>query len=132
MAIAPRRRCLRTIGRAAVRFVFRELPLWPVVGRYRPRNSQVDVFLRHRVDRYILNEIFGLRLYDLPADAKATLVDLGRPPVGLDLGAHVGLFGAFFFSLFPDGDLVAFELTHRTPLLGRCIGADSACPAGGR
>ena len=93
-----------------VRFVLGELRGKPSVGRYRPRKSRVDVFLRHRTsDRYILNEIFGLGLYDLPAGASATIAELGRPPLGVDLGAHVGFFGALFFSCYPDGELVAFE-----------------------
>ena len=93
-----------------VRFTLGELRGKPLVGRYRPKKSRVDVFLRHRTsDRYILNEIFGLGLYQPPAGATATLAELSRPPIGVDLGAHVGLFGAFFFSSYPDGELVAFE-----------------------
>ena len=109
-----------------VRFVVNELRGTPSVGRYRPRNSLVDVFLRHRTsDRYILNEIFGLGLYDLPDGARATLAQLGRPPRGVDLGAHIGLFGAFFFSRFPDGELDAFEPDPQNAvLLRRCVAAN--------
>jgi FkbM family methyltransferase len=106
-----------------LRFVFREVRGKPVVGRYRPRTGRLEVFLRHRTsDRYILNEIFGLGLYDLPTLASATLAELNRPPIGLDLGAHVGLFGALFFSRFPNGELDAFEPDPaNSALLRRCI-----------
>ena len=109
-----------------VRFALRELRGRPPVGRYRPRKSRVDVFLRHHTsDRYILNEIFGLGLYDLPAGATATLAELGRPPIGVDLGAHVGLFGAFFFSCYPGGELVAFEPDPQNrALIERAISAN--------
>jgi FkbM family methyltransferase len=109
-----------------VRFAVGEIRGKPAVGRYRPRKSLVDVFLRHRTsDRYILNEIFGLGLYKLPAGATATLAGLGRPPVGVDLGAHVGIFGTFFFSCYPDGELDAFEPDPaNSALLQRCISAN--------
>jgi FkbM family methyltransferase len=109
-----------------VRFMFGELRNKRLVGRYRPRQSRVDVFLRHRTsDRYILNEIFGLGLYDPPAGATAALAELGRPPIGLDLGAHIGLFGALFFSRFPEGELDAFEPDpENAALLRRCISAN--------
>lgn len=106
-----------------VRFFVAELHGRPHVGRYRPRGSLLDVYVRHQTsDRYILDEVFGKRLYELPAGARAALLALGRPPRGVDLGGHIGLFGAFFFSLFPDGELDAFEPDPRNAdVLRRCI-----------
>ena len=83
------------------------------------------MFLRHRTsDRYILNEIFGLGLYDLPAGATATLAELGRPPLGVDLGAHVGLWRVLL-RLLPRRELDAFEPDPaNSALLKRCISAN--------
>lgn len=109
-----------------IRFLVRELRGFPLVGRYRPRTGSFDVFVRHGTsDRYILNEIFGFGLYDLPAGAKAALAGLDRPPRALDLGAHVGFFGALFLSWFPDGELDALEPDpDNARLLERCIEAN--------
>lgn len=106
-----------------VRFFVAELRGRPRLGRYRPRQSLLDTYVRHQTsDRYILDEIFGRRLYELPAGARAALLALGRPPRGVDLGGHIGLFGAFFFSSFPDGELDAFEPDPgNADVLRRCI-----------
>lgn len=106
------------------RFFVGELLRRPAVGRYRPRNARLDVFVRHQTsDRYILDEIFGVGLYELPAGAKTSLAGVARPRA-LDLGAHIGLFGAFFLSRFPRGELDAFEPDPgNAELLERCVAA---------
>ena len=92
------------------RFFIRELLRRPAVGRYRPRNARLDVFVRHQTsDRYILDEIFGVGLYELPAGAKTSLAGVARP-CALDLGAHIGLFGAFFLSRFATAHLVKIDV----------------------
>ncbi len=103
-------------------FLLRELRGRPLTGRYRPRSGRLDVFVRHGTsDRYILDEIFGSGLYEPPEDAMAVLTRLERPRA-VDLGAHIGLFGAFFLSRFPGGEIDAFEPDpDNADVLERCV-----------
>lgn len=85
----------------------------PRVAAYRLRESGLVVFLRHRTrDIDILHEIFGgtpgRQGYEVPARAAAVL-DRARPPRVIDVGANVGLFGAYVLSRWPDARILAFE-----------------------
>lgn len=65
----------------------------------------VRVALRHNgADAVTLGEVFHERHYEPPA----ALADFG-PGVILDLGANVGLFGAFALARWPEARIVAFE-----------------------
>jgi FkbM family methyltransferase len=85
----------------------------PRVAAYRLRESGLVVFLRHRTrDIDILHEIFGgtpgRQGYEVPARA-AVLLDAAHPPRVIDVGANVGLFGAYVLSRWPDARILAFE-----------------------
>ena len=87
----------------------------------------MQVSIRHGgVDSATLAEIFYHRYYD-PPPALARIV--GEPAVILDLGANVGLFGAFAAARWPRSQIVAFEpdpenaaLLERT-VVANCLGA---------
>jgi FkbM family methyltransferase len=82
-------------------------------ARYRLRASGLDVFLRHRTrDVHILNEIFGgtggRNGYD-PPEALAAAIDANPAPKVLDLGANIGLFGAYVLGRWPRAAIRSFE-----------------------
>ena len=78
-------------------------------ARYTPRGNAVDVYVRHGTsDGNILQEFNMFGLYDPPADIDADLRSI-EPLRVLDLGAHIGLFGARILSLYPNAFVVAFE-----------------------
>jgi FkbM family methyltransferase len=88
-------------------YTLRELAQRRQVARYRPRHGSIDVYIRHNTsDGNILQEFTMSKLYD-PPPAVAELI--GPAPQIVDLGAHIGLFGAHAFTLWPDATLVAFE-----------------------
>jgi FkbM family methyltransferase len=79
------------------------------VHRYRPRGSEIDVLLRHNTsDGNILQEFAMHRLYDEPASVASQLMAIARPRF-VDLGAHIGLFGAHILSRYPNGSLTSIE-----------------------
>lgn len=77
------------------------------VHRYRPRGMSVSVYLRHgSSDGHIVREFAISRLYDPP---DAVREQVGEAPRVLDLGGHVGLFGAHALTLWPDAHVVSYE-----------------------
>ena len=77
------------------------------------RASGVRVFVRHRTrDVHILNEIFGRtggrNSYE-PPPAVALALDARRSPKVLDLGANIGLFGAYVLARWPGATIRSFE-----------------------
>jgi FkbM family methyltransferase len=98
--------------REPLRFV--ALQLAPArVAAHRLRDSDMTVFVRHRTrDVHILNEIFGgtggRRSYQPPPELAAEL-DARRAPKVIDLGANIGLFGAYALGRWPDAAVRSFE-----------------------
>jgi FkbM family methyltransferase len=83
------------------------------VGVYRLRVSGLTVTLRHRSrDIDILNEIFGhtggVDCYAPPIEVAQKLDTVASPKV-IDLGANIGLFGAYVLGRWPTARIVAFE-----------------------
>jgi FkbM family methyltransferase len=106
-----------------LRFALREWRRAPDPARYRPRGAAADVFLRHdSSDLDILDEVFGRRLYRLPAPVREAL---GDPPLRvLDLGGHIGLFGAWILAELAPAELTAVEADPaNAALLQRAIAA---------
>lgn len=112
-----------------VRFALREWRRSTAPARYRPHGAGADVFLRHGTsDLDILDEVFGRRLYRLPEAVRRALAPCGRLRV-LDLGGHVGLFGAWALGQLDPGEVVAVEADPaNAALLGRAIAAAPAPP----
>jgi FkbM family methyltransferase len=101
--------CARMVDQP-VRFALREWRRAPEPARYRPHGAAVDVFLRHGTsDLDILDEVFGRRLYRIPEPVRAALAAAGRPLHVLDLGGHIGLFGAWIIGAASPAEIVAVE-----------------------
>jgi FkbM family methyltransferase len=83
----------------------------PRTGRYRLRGSGIVIALRHDVleDLATLIQTFRQGHYDPPPEAAAALNALGRPPHALDLGANIGMFGAWFLGRTPGARVTAYE-----------------------
>jgi len=96
--------------RERARFVYLELSASFRLARYRLRRSGRPIYIRHNtVDPLVLDEIFYTGHYTLPDEVESVLAGLGRPPVILDLGANVGLFGVWALDRFPGCTITAFE-----------------------
>lgn len=95
------------------RFVAREL--YGRHGRSEPRSyvlrdGGVTVHVRHdTADIGVLIEIFVDRVYEPPVQIMGVLDGLGRPPQIVDLGANIGLFGAFALGRWPGAEILAVE-----------------------
>jgi FkbM family methyltransferase len=100
-----------TILREPVRLGARRVRGRPTVGAYRLRGSGLVVHLRHDVleDLATLIQTFRQDHYVPPPEAQRALQRLGRPPRAMDLGANIGMFGAWFLSSHPEGRVIAYE-----------------------
>jgi FkbM family methyltransferase len=96
--------------RERVRFALRELRRGPATGVYHLRESGVAIALRHHTgDVMVLDEIFSQREYEPPPALAAVLERLPNEPRVVDLGANIGLFGAWALGRFPGATVVAVE-----------------------
>jgi FkbM family methyltransferase len=94
--------------REPVRFAARELR-GRGTGLYRLRSGGARVALRHgTIDRTTYDEVFHERLYAPPAPVREILASLDRPVV-CDLGANVGMFGAWALTEISPAEIIAFE-----------------------
>jgi FkbM family methyltransferase len=94
-----------TLVRERARFVRNELRLRPVTATYRLRESGVAVTLRHHTgDVMVLDEIFSQREYELPDG-----IVLADGLTAIDLGANIGLFGAWLLGICPRARIVGYE-----------------------
>jgi FkbM family methyltransferase len=74
------------------------------------------------LDNFPLEEVFGDRCYEPPAPVHAALMAVGRGPRIVDLGGHLGYFGVFVLSRYPDAHVLAFEPEpEHARLLRSCI-----------
>ncbi len=115
----PRRlnlqRMRRTLGAASCvrgrpRFVARELGGRAAAGRYQLREAELVAHVRHPLlDMWVLEEVFRFKVYEPPEPVVASLDRLGHPLRILDLGGHVGFFGLFMRSRYPEAQVVSFE-----------------------
>lgn len=77
---------------------------------YRLRESGVAVAIRHHGgDVMALDELFSQQEYELPPPVERTLRAPTEPLRVVDLGANIGLFGAWLLGRFPTAQIVAFE-----------------------
>jgi FkbM family methyltransferase len=99
----------RLVHRSAA-FAMRELSGARRTDGYRLRGSELTVHVRHNTtDSSILDEIFLRRIYEPPRAVEERLRALERAPRIADLGANVGLFGAFALTRWPGATLLALE-----------------------
>lgn len=92
------------------RFIRNELRSDPITTTYRLRESGVVVALRQPgADVMALDQIFSQREHEFPAPVLRSLGTLPGPLRVVDLGANVGLFGAWLLGRFPTARILAFE-----------------------
>lgn len=101
---------LSRLVRERPRFLLHQALRRPVTKPYRLAGSDVVVHVRHTTpDLNTLEQVLGADHYVLPPSVEERLRALGRPPVIVDLGANIGLFGADMLRRFPDAHVIAFE-----------------------
>jgi FkbM family methyltransferase len=93
--------------RGSARFVGRELARRRTAATYRLRAGDVRVVVRHATpDVITLGEVFDKPDYAPPDEVRALL---GDAPRILDLGANIGLFGAYALLQWPRATVTGFE-----------------------
>jgi FkbM family methyltransferase len=94
-----------SLVRERARFVRNELRPGPATDTYRLRDSGVGIAIRHHTgDVMVLDEIFSQGEYEPPPG-----VELPNVTNAVDMGANIGLFGAWLLGLFPNAHVVAYE-----------------------
>ena len=123
-AMLQRARVLRERGR----FCARELMGRKALRRYRLAPQGPTVFVRHRTDDlYALDEVFVERDYAAPPEPARLLASLPRPRAVIDLGANIGLFGAWAAAELGAERVIAFEPDPtNAQVLARCAAANPA------
>ncbi|HVT75419.1 MAG TPA: FkbM family methyltransferase [Acidimicrobiales bacterium] len=109
--------------RGRVGFVARELVGRPTTHVDRLRDAPYRAAIRHPLfDMWVLDEIFRNRAYAIPDAVAAKLRALDHPVRVLDLGGHVGLFGLWFRTTFPDATFTSYEPDpENAATLRRCV-----------
>lgn len=93
-----------------LRFALNELRLGSRTATYALRESGVAITLRHHTaDILVLDEVFSQREYDPPPPALEALTSVKRPLRVVDLGANIGLFGAWALGRFAVERIEAIE-----------------------
>jgi FkbM family methyltransferase len=104
--------------RPATAFFLREALGREEVRRYRLRENGLLVELRHGTgDVVTLGEVFHDHQYTPTGEIEAAL---GEVSSVLDLGANIGLFGAFAAARWPRAEIVAFEPDPANAELHEC------------
>jgi FkbM family methyltransferase len=99
-----------TLVRSPLRFALNELRSGEVTASYRLREGEVSIVIRHHTpDVLVLDEVFSQREYEFPPAVQEVLDGVASPLRIVDLGANIGLFGAFVLTQYPDASIVAFE-----------------------
>jgi FkbM family methyltransferase len=113
------------------RFLLAELVGRGRVVTHRIRGGGGTVALQHgTMDFNTFDELFSQQIYATPAGVDAALAALPGAPRILDIGANVGMFGAWALTRWPDAEIDAFEPDPRNAALHRT--AIAADPRGGR
>lgn len=78
----------------------------PGIHRYVLRSSGRPVWLRHPTDSWVFEEVFGAATYALPREVERAL---GATPRIADLGANIGMFGAYILGVLPSATVIGYE-----------------------
>lgn len=108
------------------RFMLAEVAGKGRVVAHRLRDSGVTVVIEHgSPDRLTFNELFFEEIYAPPPEVERALERLGRPPRIVDIGANVGMFGAWAMARWPGAEIDAFEPDPRNAALHRLAIAEA-------
>jgi FkbM family methyltransferase len=106
LPLAARVLCARTVRQSGA-FFARELIRPSGTHVYRLRSNGIRVAINHAgVDSATLAEVFYHWYYEPPGEVSQAL---GDPTQILDLGANIGLFGAFAVTRWPGARILAYE-----------------------
>lgn len=98
--------CARAV-RESVSFFLREIRRPSGIRNYHLRENGIEIALRHDVqDGATLAEVFYR--HDYHPDAQVARA-IGEPHTIVDLGANIGLFGAFAVRYWPGSTIVGYE-----------------------
>jgi FkbM family methyltransferase len=117
-----------SLTRSPLSFARNELrPGRGALAVYELRDGGAFVALRHKTpDVLLFDEIFSQREYELPGPVARLIADL-RPLNVVDVGANIGLFGAFISRQHPQTEIVAIEPDEaNVVVLRRCAQANAA------
>jgi FkbM family methyltransferase len=96
-----------SLVRERARFAWNEVRPGSRTETYRLRDSGVSIAIRHKTpDVLVLDELISQHEYELPAEIEHCLPSAPRVA---DLGANIGLFGAWILGHFPDAEIVGIE-----------------------
>lgn len=114
MVVTERVRSLYDVSRIVrepLRLGMRQTRGANAVSRYVLRGSGIVVHLRDDTteDLATLVQTFRQDHYAPPPQVRARLANLGRSPHAMDLGANIGMFGAWFLGAYPGGRVTAYE-----------------------
>jgi FkbM family methyltransferase len=114
-----------SLTRSPLSFALNELRPGSRVAVYELHEGGVFVALRHKTpDVLLFDEIFSQREYELPEPVTHLISDL-RPLKVADVGANIGLFGAFISREHPETEIVAIEADEaNVGVLRRCAQAN--------
>lgn len=101
------RRAVREAGlvNESLRYAASQALEVPGLHRFTMRSTGREVWLGQG-DSWVFAEIFRARAYDLPPEVSERL---GPAPLIADLGANIGMFGAFILSVRPHARVVGYE-----------------------
>jgi FkbM family methyltransferase len=116
-----------SLTRSPMLFALNELRPGRRVAVYELQEGGVFVALRHKTpDVLLFDEIFSQREYELPEPIRRLIPDV-RPLKVADIGANIGLFGAFVLGQHPQTEIVAIEADEaNVSVLRRCALANNA------
>jgi FkbM family methyltransferase len=105
---------------APVRFALADTLGGDRVVAHRLRSSGLEVLIEHgSLDVHTFDEIFHRQIYAPPPEVDSALAGLGRALRILDVGANIGLFGAWALGRWPDALVEAYEPDPRNAALHR-------------
>jgi FkbM family methyltransferase len=98
-----------SLVKQSLRFAVNELRARDTTTVYTLRGSKTAIALRHHSpDVLVLDELFSQQEYAFPDGVLAALSSTS--PRVVDLGANIGLFGAFVLSVFPRARVLSVEV----------------------
>jgi FkbM family methyltransferase len=112
-----------SLVRERARFAWNEIRPGRRTETYHLRETGVGVAIRHKTpDVLVLDELYSQRVYEFPEEVERILP---ADPTIADLGANIGLFGAWILGRYPDASIVGIEADPANAAVHRlAIGAN--------
>jgi FkbM family methyltransferase len=111
---------LARLVRAPVRFALADVLGGDRVVAHRLRATGIEVLIEHgSLDVHTFDEIFHQQIYAPPPEVESALATIDRPLRILDIGANIGLFGAWALGRWPHARIEAYEPDPRNVALHR-------------